>query len=214
MSDFIVSDNASFEPKTLLPITDDGYDARCVGIYALGMVTEYNNFKKKDVTEPKIIFEFELIGHTTEYKGVKEPKLLRTWDMNAKITTKPSPSKLFSFFKQWRGRAFTEEELKGFDIRKVLGAPASIMITHSKDGKYENIETVNRGHKDIGPATRELRLLGPTEENWSWEIYESLPDFIKDKIKATPQFKAREATRPAGATPAADMGSDEDEVPF
>ena len=42
----------------------------------------------------------------------------------------------------WRGRAFTETELAGFDLKTVLGVPCMITLVHSPDGKYANIQAV------------------------------------------------------------------------
>lgn len=44
----------------------------------------------------------------------------------------------------WRGKAFTAEELKGFDIDKVIGSPCNIAITHAeKDGAvYSNVTAI------------------------------------------------------------------------
>lgn len=44
----------------------------------------------------------------------------------------------------WRGKAFTAEELKGFDIEKILGSPCNIAITHTdKDGTiYSNVTAI------------------------------------------------------------------------
>src|SRR5690349_18426253 len=41
----------------------------------------------------------------------------------------------------WRGKPFTPDELRGFDIAKLLGVPATITVTHTeKDGKtYANV---------------------------------------------------------------------------
>lgn len=44
----------------------------------------------------------------------------------------------------WRGKPFTPDELRGFDISKLLGVPATLTVTHTeKDGKtYANIASV------------------------------------------------------------------------
>lgn len=44
----------------------------------------------------------------------------------------------------WRGKPFTPDELRGFDIAKLLGVPATITVTHTeKDGKtYSNVASV------------------------------------------------------------------------
>lgn len=44
----------------------------------------------------------------------------------------------------WRGKPFTEEELKGFDLETVIGANAMILVTHNKkdDRTYGNVEAI------------------------------------------------------------------------
>lgn len=44
----------------------------------------------------------------------------------------------------WRTRPFTPDELRGFDIAKLLGAPATITVTHTeKNGKtYANVASL------------------------------------------------------------------------
>ena len=53
-------------------------------------------------------------------------------------------STLFKDLKAWRGRAFTAEELAGFDLEKVIGAPCQLVITHDEsEGKtYANITAI------------------------------------------------------------------------
>ena len=54
--------------------------------------------------------------------------------------------------KAWRGRAFTADELAGFDLEKVIGAPCQLVITHTeKDGiVYGNVTAVMKAD----PKTR------------------------------------------------------------
>lgn len=44
----------------------------------------------------------------------------------------------------WRGKPFSPDELRGFDIAKLLGVPATITVTHTeKDGRtYANVASV------------------------------------------------------------------------
>jgi hypothetical protein len=52
---------------------------------------------------------------------------------------------LRAMLEAWRGRAFTEEELKGFDLDKIVGAPCLLNVTHDsgEDGSvYANVQTV------------------------------------------------------------------------
>lgn len=45
----------------------------------------------------------------------------------------------------WRGRKFTEDELRGFDLEKLLGANCQLQVIHNitDDGKtYDNIQAI------------------------------------------------------------------------
>lgn len=46
-------------------------------------------------------------------------------------------SNLRHILKNWRGRDFTDAELKGFDLKNVLGAPCMVSITHNEKGRSE-----------------------------------------------------------------------------
>lgn len=65
----------------------------------------------------KIRIFWEIIGETIEINGEQMPRLVSkefTLSLNEK-------SKLRQALQSWRGKAFTAEELQGFDLRKVLG---------------------------------------------------------------------------------------------
>lgn len=53
----------------------------------------------------------------------------------------------------WRGAPFTDEELKGFNVRKVEGKPALLTLIH-KDG-YANLAAVSKLPKVYTPMTTE-----------------------------------------------------------
>lgn len=82
----------------------------------------------------------------------------------------------------WRGRAFTKEELDGFDLAKVLGAPCMLNIVHSEDGKYSNI-------KSIIPMPRGMPAIKPVGEllyfsiaDWDDAVFNKLSDKLREKI--------------------------------
>jgi hypothetical protein len=53
-------------------------------------------------------------------------------------------SKLRPFLEAWRGKRFTEDELRGFDVENILGAPCLLQIIHNKyQGKtYANVTSI------------------------------------------------------------------------
>ena len=48
---------------------------------------------------------------------------------------------------KWRGKAFTEEELRGFDLETLIGISCRLVVEHSTDGKWANVTSVFKPEK-------------------------------------------------------------------
>lgn len=102
----------------------------------------------------------------------------------------------------WRGRPFTADELKGFDISKLLGKPCQVAITHdTKDGKtYANINGIMGLSRDQKPRASTLQaendLVEYSVSDHVQPAYEKLPKWIKEKIENRIQEHVQEV-RPA-----------------
>ena len=93
------------------------FDGVCSKIIDLG--TQYSETFKNSAHKIRIFWE--IIGETIEINGEQMPRLVSkefTLSLNEK-------SKLRQALQSWRGKAFTAEELQGFDLRKVLGIASS-----------------------------------------------------------------------------------------
>jgi len=65
-------------------------------------------------------------------------------------------AKLRQHLESWRGRAFTEQELQGFDLENVVGKPCQLQIIHhtTRQGKtYANVQTIVPVGKGAQPLT-------------------------------------------------------------
>jgi hypothetical protein len=54
-------------------------------------------------------------------------------------------SRLRQHLEMWRGKAFTAEELKGFDLEKLIGANGQMQVVHNvaDEGKvYANVQAI------------------------------------------------------------------------
>ena len=95
----------------------------------------------------------------------------------------------------WRGKAFTEAEAEAFDITKLLGVPCMLNIIHVQGKKDANKTYQSIG--SVSPMPKGLECpaqINPTFtfefDNFNQEKFDSLPDFIKDTIKTSEEFKA------------------------
>lgn len=102
---------------------------------------------------------------------------------------------LRAMLKSWRGRDFTQEELQGFDPKKMLNAPCLINVIEKVNGKNEVIHVVG----SVSPVPRGL----PVPERKNQTVFLSLePDFFDAKsmsllsekqqamVKESPEYKA------------------------
>jgi hypothetical protein len=116
----------------------------------------------------------------------------------------------------WRGRAFTKEELSGFDIKNLLGKSCLLQIIHSKKGDitYANVSAVIAYPKGTEP----LKLENP-EKFYSLEDHrdvlpEGLPQWLIDKIKTSDEYKTFIPAEMAHAPTETGAVEDNSDVPF
>ena len=115
----------------------------------------------------------------------------------------------------WRGKTFTADELKGFDISKLLGKPCQLAVTHDqKDGKtYANINGIMGLSKDQRARAQTLSPENPiveySVESHDPETFELLPKWIREKIE---QRITESAVRTEHAASSADYF--DDDIPF
>ena len=193
------------------------YVARCYQMIHIGSVME--NYEGQPKLQNKVRIGWEL---PTELKVFKEENGEQpcvtskeyTLSMNEKATLRKTLA-------SWRGKDFSEEEAKSFDITKLLGVPCMLNIIHkpSKDNSktYAEIGSISPLPKgfECPPQINKTILLD--YDNFSNEIFETLPDFIKDKIKTSLEYTAmlngitQEVNQPA---PIEDKFVDGADLPF
>lgn len=96
----------------------------------------------------------------------------------------------------WRGKAFTEEEQKRFNLKSVLDKWCMINVTHKakKNGKgvYANVTAVT-------PVPNALKAALPEGHNAAgifmisepdMEMFDGFGDFLKKTIEASPEWQA------------------------
>lgn len=114
----------------------------------------------------------------------------------------------------WRGKPFSAEELKGFEIAKLLGAPVTLTVIHKtkKDGGITAVISA------LNPLMAQMKSQMPpainkpilyTIEQGKDAVYQSLPEWIQEEINGAFELNSKPATQGGDATP-----DDEDTVPF
>lgn len=82
----------------------------------------------------------------------------------------------------WRGKTFTPDELRGFDVSKLLGVGAMLSVTHTeKNGKtYANVAAISGIPKGMTAPPAEGKPLLYDPDNA--DTYGMLPKWLREKI--------------------------------
>lgn len=128
-------------------------------------------------------------------------------------------SNLRPLLQSWRGKAFTAEELKKFDVSSVLGAPCMITVTHNPKeggGVYANVGAVVKIPAGIpAPTIEGDPIIYDADNLGSWE---SLRPWMQEKIRnavkqSEPEQRGDYSRGQEGHIPGYDTDLDDD-VPF
>lgn len=197
-------------PKKVVPA--GSHVARCYSMIQIGTVeSEYLGEKK---TLHKVMIDFELPLETAVFReGEPEKPFVISKEYTLSFHEK---STLRSHLQSWRGKAFTDEEASKFDITKLVGATCMLNVVHkaSADGTktYANIASISPIPKGLTcpEQVNPTRILA--YDSWNQDVFMSLPEWLADKISATPEYKSKfSMDKPVVLDVVA---TDEDPLPF
>lgn len=175
-------------PRELTPAGN--YIARCYQMIHIGTIED--TFKGEKKIFNKVRIGWELPTETKVFNADKgeEPFVISkefTLSMNEKAN-------LRKMLESWRGKGFTEDEAKSFDITKLIGATCMINIIHKP--KANDPSTIYAEVATVSPMPKGIQCPPQLNETIIWEydnpnmaVYEKLPDFLKEKIKQSAEWK-------------------------
>jgi hypothetical protein len=197
--------------------------ARCYRIVDLG--TQKSEYQGQIKHLQKVMIQFEV--HGEDDNG------------NALVTNKGEPMSISKNFtlslaekatlrkdlQAWRGRDFTADELRGFELKNVLGAWCMLSVAKSmgNNGKeYTNIMSINpvpAAIKKAGLPEGFNKLAMFVIENPDMELFETFGNGLKEKIQTSPEWRARENVnyqkeQNASANSGSGFDDMDDDIPF
>lgn len=211
---FIVEDTGgSFESTPV-----GSHLARCYRIVDLG--TQKSEYMGQVKYLHKVMLGWEIHGMNEDGTPIKM-KDGRPFAMFKNYTLSWSEkATLRGDLQSWRGRPFTAEEMRRFDLKTVLGAwcMLNVIERQGNDGKmYVNVANVS----PVPAMMKQNGLPAPINKNEmfnlsdpDWEMFETFSDNLKKKIINSPEFeRAKAPTTKTAAAPAQSMPEDDD-IPF
>lgn len=177
--------------------------ARCFAVISLG--TQHSEIYADAF---KIMLMWELPHERVTYEGQERPMTISK-EYTLSLSKK---AKLRADLESWRGKGFTEEELKGFDVSKIIGQPCLLSVIHKTSGKGSTYAAI----ASVAKLTKGQECPSAFHKNVSYEVehgknkeFESLPEWVRKKIEVCEEW-----TNPAIDKEEAQVEEDPDSVPF
>lgn len=170
---------------TIVPIEEGTHIAKCVSLIDLGTQKPFN---EKFKPSQKVMITFAVTDE--KYTNSDDEEVYKTISKEY-ANSLNSKSNLYKDLNAWRGKRFTDEELKGFDLRNIVGVPCQISITHTeKDGnKYANIGSVTGVPKGIKVEEEMDTLVFDLDDPDTYDNFTNIPEWIQNKITSCIDFE-------------------------
>lgn len=174
-------------PKELIPAGN--YIARCYQMIQIGHVKEVILGEVKTLNKVRIGWELP-----TETKVFNQEKGEQPFVISEEYTlSMHEKSNLRKMLASWRGKDFTQDEAGSFDITKLLGVPCMVNIIHrpsktDPSRSYQKIGSVSPLAKGVSCPQQYNETSVLQYDNFDYNLFNSLPDFIKDKIRNSEEF--------------------------
>lgn len=162
-----------------VPCPDGCHEAVCVDIVDLGIVS--SRFGDKH----KLKFVWEVDQKMKDGRPFTVQQRY-TWSLGKK-------SNLRKDLLAWRGRDFTAEELKGYDLERLLGTPCRLVVVHNPvDGDvFANVTSVLTSKAKLAASGKYVRAKDRQDYVAPKGVDETAqPDVEDDEIPGLPADKA------------------------
>lgn len=197
----IASDSGGGDFK---PVPQGVHTGRCFRVIDLG--TQPKQFQGKITGKArKVMLTWELFGEDEE----GNPLVMEAGNAAGKplsigkryTLSLGKKADLRSHLESWRGRAFTDEELKGFDLKNILGVYGLINVKHDVQPNitYANVASISPIPKQMRAAlpagVNALQYFDVTEPDMA--LFETFSEKLKATISACEEWQKKDANTAA-----------------
>ena len=168
---------------TYTPPEAGTFPARCCALIDLG--TQTATYEGETKAARKILVSFE-ITDSDNRRDDGSPHIV-----SKRFTASLHPKAgLRKFLEAWRGRPFTAEELKAFDLKTLLGIPCLLGIVHQEKGDrvYANLSSCMKLPKGFAAAPGAEPLVSFDLDAPDWQAFAGLSSRLQAQIAEAPEF--------------------------
>ncbi len=180
--------------------------ATCIKIIDIG--TQLGEYQGKPNQKRQVILMWELPNELmSQGDALGKPFIVQKF-YTASLSEKATLRKDLI---NWRGRAFSEDELRGFELKNILGKCCQLQLTANDKGRVgvTGVMSLVKGTPtppQINPSF--YFSLDPKEFNQG--AFDALADWYKDKITKSPEWAELHSAGHMGE----DAGFPDENIPF
>lgn len=203
------------EGSNIEPIETGNFQAVCYSVIELG--TQRSELFDNEAR--KVAITWEIPSLRIEIEKVDLPRAItKTYTISLH-----EKANLYKDLVSWRGKVFTQEELEGFDLTKIVMANCLLQIIHNKKGDktYANVAAVTKLVKGMKLIEPENPTITYDMTRDGYEVPEGIPEWIGDIIKKSVEWQAVHKAQENPDLAAAQQGHSEprstlpdDDIPF
>lgn len=164
--------------------------AICYQLIHIGTIPEEYMGEMKEMN--KIRLTFELCDEKKVFKeGEDQKPLVISQEYTLSMGAKANLRKLVEGI---IGTSLIDDEAFDFDVDNILGKACLLNIKHktSKAGNVRaEIATATPLHKSMIPPTQYNDTKMLTYENWDQSYFDSLPEFMREKMETSKEYKLK-----------------------
>ena len=212
----LVAKESGGSANTFFNVPSGMHLARCYRVIDLG--TQRSEYLGQIKHLPKVMLQFEVFGESDDGVPLITPKgepLSVTKNFTLSLSEKAT---LRKDLQTWRGREFTADELRGFELKNILGAWAMLSIVKAvgNNGKdYSNIQailTVPPQIKKAGLPQGHNPLVIFSIDEPDMAVFETFRDGLKEKIMGSPEWQDKHGK--ASSKPSSGFDDMDSDIPF
>lgn len=165
------------------PLEPGTYTAVCYGLIDIGR--QYS--EQFGSSSPKVVIMWEIPDEKITIDGEEKSRVVSaTYTMS--LNEKANLRKVLA---AWRGKDFTAEELKGFNLSSILGVPCLLNIARRESTGKTFVAGVMQPPKGTKKPKATMAPILFDLDNDPLEKIETLPAWIQDSIKKSETYKDR-----------------------
>lgn len=173
------------------PVPQDMHHGICYSVVDLG--TQQGEWKGNTIEQRQVLITFELPDCRIDIPDKNDEN--KTLNLPRAISKRYTLSlgekaNLRKDLESWRGQKFTEKELDGWDLKRLLGVNANVQVLHKvkEDKTYANIATITKLMKGVEGKDAENPLVFFSFDD-GIETPEEVPEWVFNIIKESKEYK-------------------------